>query len=632
MTASALPGASPGHRPEIDGLRALAIAPVVLHHAAPDLLPGGFAGVDVFFVISGFLITGIIAGELAAGRFSLWRFWERRLRRIVPALAAMLGVTALAGWAILTPEDFAQFAKALVAASVFASNIHFARGTGYFDGAEGSLPLLHTWTLGVEEQFYLLFPLMLLAAWRWRPGAMLPLVMVTGLASFALALWLAPREPLAAFYLLPTRMWELMLGAACALLPRRPRADGRLAAAGVGLIIAGFILIDPEGLAPGPLFLLPTIGTALVLLFASCETPAGRMLALAPLAWLGLISFGLYLWHQPVLAFVQYLYFGPLPPLALVTAVAAAVGLAFLSYRWIEQPVRTRQWLARPALLAATCLAVLAAPLAAGALGFTRQLLPQSAAEAQRLGGLRPKGALDTEVITQSGPIGFVLYGDSHAGQYYPAATGRFGSGALLTENGCLSADGVSNWQSGSAKGEACNALPDRLVELVQERGITTVIWAQRWDRELYDTDTDTAIGRSTDRAAPALLAAVTRTIDRLPRGTRVILVGSSPTAWAAGPLMQHGWLRCQAFRNATCPESYPASLAEGREANPHLRQLAARDPRVTYIDAAAPLCRAGRCLLIQDGKLNYWDGSHMTRAAAGRVMAQIDPALITQQ
>ena len=629
MTQPALPGAQPGHRPEIDGLRALAIVPVVLHHAAPTVLPGGFAGVDVFFVISGYLITGIIAGELAAGRFSLRHFWERRLRRIVPALAAMLLAAMVAGWAILIPEDFARFAKALLASSVFGSNLHFARGTGYFDNDAGALPLLHTWTLGVEEQFYLLFPLLVLGVWRWRRDALLPVAMLLGLGSFALALWLAPRWPLAAFYLLPTRMWELMLGAGCALLPSRPRADGRLAAAGIGLILAGFALIDPYTPAPGPLFLLPTIGTALVLVFANGQTGTGRWLAVRPLTWLGLISFGLYLWHQPVLAFAHYVHFGPLPPLALAGAVAVSVGLGSLSYRWIEQPVRTRRWVARPALLVGVCSVLLAAPLAVGAAGYTRQLLPHSAAEAQQLAGLKPKGALYPKVVPPGGAIGFVLFGDSHAGQYFQAATGRFGAGALLSENGCLSADGVSNWEAGTAKGDTCHATPDALIALVQERRIKTVIWAQRWDRELYDTASGAALGRSSDKAAPALLAAITRTIGRLPPGTRVILIGNSPTAWAVGPHMQDGWLRCRAYRNIACPHSYPATLAEGRMVNALLSHFAARDPRVTYIDAAAPLCRAGRCLLIQDGKLNYWDGSHLTRDAAGRVMAQIDPAAI---
>jgi len=242
---------------------------------------------------------------------------------------------------------------------------------------------------------------------------------------------------------------------------------------------------------------------------------------------------------------------------------------------------------------------------------------------------MRPSGSLDTQVIPDSGTLGFVLYGDSHAGQYFPAATARFGPGALVSENGCLSADGVMNWDFRSAKGRICKALPDTLVELVQARKIPTVIWAQRWDRELYDSASGKPLGRSTDASLPAMLAAISRTIARLPVGTRVIIIGNSPTAWAAGEQMQGGWLRCRAYRNVTCADSYPAARAEGREVTAKLRAFAARDPRLTFIDAAAPLCDGTRCWLIQNGRLNYWDGSHMTPTAAARVIAQIDPAPI---
>jgi peptidoglycan/LPS O-acetylase OafA/YrhL len=629
MTGAPALGGRAGHRPAIDGLRALAIAPVVLHHAAPALLPGGFAGVDVFFVISGYLITGIIAGELAEGRFGLWRFWERRVRRIVPALAAMLAVTALAGWAILVPEDFLPFAKALVASALFASNIHFARGTGYFDSGEGAVPLLHTWTLGVEEQFYLVFPLMMLGLWRWRRGALLPAVALVGAASLALALWLAPREPLAAFYLLPTRMWELMLGATAALLPRPARADGRLAAAGVVLILAGLAVIDPETPAPGLAFLLPTFGTALVLRHAGEATWTGRALAAAPLAGLGLISFGLYLWHQPVLALAQYRHFGPLPAGMIVAAVALSVALAALSFVLIEEPVRRRRRLANPALLVAASTAALALPLAAGAAGYARLLLPHAAAEAERRGGLMPEGAAIERAIPPGETLPFVLYGDSHAAQYFAEASARFGPGALLTENGCLSADGIVNYLPDSAKGAICKVMADRLIELLRERRVGTVLWAQRWDRQLYDARSGAALGESGDADGAVLLAGLARTLDRLPAGTRVILLGNAPTAWAAGPLLQKGWLRCRAWRNTACPANYPAALAEGRAVNGLLRGFAARDPRVTYVDAAAPLCPGGRCQVLDRGRLLYWDGSHMTRPAAARVMAQIPPAML---
>jgi len=630
MTAPVPPGSPEGgHRPEIDGLRALAIAPVVLHHAAPSLLPGGFAGVDIFFVISGYLITAIVMRELAEGRFTLLAFWQRRVRRIVPALAAMLVATLAAAWAILTPEDFARFAKALVAASVFASNIHFAGGTGYFDGVEGALPLLHTWTLGVEEQFYLIFPLLVLAAWRWRRTAVLPLIAAAGLASVALALWMAPRMPLAAFYLLPTRMWELMLGALCAALPRAPRANGLLAAGGIVLIGAGFAVIGPATPAPGPVFLLPTLGTALVLLFASGETRTGRALASPPLAGLGLISFGLYLWHQPVLALAGYVHFGPLPPLALIAAVALSLALAAASWRWIEQPVRQRRMLARPAILAGVCAAALAVPLAAGALGYARVLLPASAAEAQRLGALRPEGAEDTVVVPASGTPAFLLYGDSHAGQYFAAAEARLGNGALLSEVGCLAADGITNWNPRTAKGRTCTAQARKLVELVRERRISTLIWAQRWDRDLLDAESGAALGACSASGEAALRAGLLRTIDRLPPGTRVILMGNAPTSAAGGAAVAQGWLRCRAWRNAACPQGYPASLAEGRKVSAMLRALAASDPRITYVDAAAPLCPGGRCLLMQEGRLNHWDANHLTPHAAARVIAGIPRAPI---
>ena len=610
------------YRPEIDGLRALAVGGVVAHHTGLGAVPGGFTGVDVFFVISGYLITGIIAAEMAAGKFSQWRFLERRVRRIVPALAAMLAVTAIAAWAILTPEDFRPFAQSLTAAALFASNLLFARETGYFDSVEGMMPLLHTWTLGVEEQFYLIFPLVLIACLRWRRQAMLPVVAVLGAASFVLALVLAEHWPQGAFYLLPTRFWEFALGAGCALLPARPRARGWLALAGLGLIVAGFGLIRPETPAPGTMFLLPTLGTALVILFAAPENGAGRLLAWRPFAWLGLVSFGTYLWHQPLLVLAHYVWFGELGLIAVLALVAGSVALGAASYTLIEQPVRQKRLLASRGSLLLVCAAALALPAAAGVAGHLRLLLPASGAEAARLDALRPPLEVSTKIGSEAGAVPYVLFGDSHAGQYRVALAARFGAGVLLNHPSCLAAPGVSNKLPDAGDFQTCRASPERLVTLARQHGVRTIIWAQMWEREIYADGSSTPLAFA--ERAHLLEEGMRAVADRLPAGTRIIIMGNVPTAGVAAPQVDRGWLRCRAYRNVACPASYPADKAQGIAINTRLRALAARDPRFIYVDTAAPLCRGGQCLIIQEGTLNYWDPHHLTLSGARRVVATV--------
>jgi peptidoglycan/LPS O-acetylase OafA/YrhL len=625
------------YRPEIDGLRAIAVGGVVAHHAGLAGLPGGFTGVDVFFVISGYLITGIIAGEMAAGRFSQLRFLERRIRRIVPALAVMLAVTAVAAWTLLTPADFRPFAQSLTASAVFGSNLLFARGSDYFDSEAGMQPLLHTWTLGVEEQFYLLFPLLLMACRRWRPQAMLPVVVVLGLASFMLALLMAGRWPLLAFYLLPTRMWEFALGAACALLPAGrlahlsalPRVRGLLALIGLGLVISGFVLIRPETPAPGAMFLLPTLGTAMVILFAGPSDPAGRLLGLRPFVWLGLVSFGTYLWHQPVLTLGRYVWFGGLPPGATVALVAASIALGAASYHWLEQPVRQRRLLAERKALLLVCAGSLAVSALAGVAGHLRALMPASTAEAMRFGGLQPPLPPSFVSVTPTEPPRYILYGDSHAIQYHHALTARFGESLLLTLPSCLAALEISNQLPGHPEGDACRAMPERLVALTNERRVRTIIWAQIWERTVFEGGSETPIAHGSKAAARALTAGLARLADRLPAGTRIILIGNSPAAWPAAPSMYDGWLRCRAFRNVDCPTSYPASKAQGIAINAALRALANRDTRFVFIDTHAALCPQRRCTVVEGGKLNYWDAHHLTRRGADRVVATIPAGLL---
>ena len=293
------------HRREIEGLRALAVIPVVLFHARLPGFGGGFAGVDVFFVISGYLISATIIEQIAMGRFSLLAFYERRARRILPALLAVLGISTVLAWALMIPEDFRKFAQGLGSSGAFASNLLFAQKTGYFDDDEGFRPLLHTWSLSVEEQFYILFPALVIVLWRFGRARMPGVLAGLGVVSLALCLALEPSRQEWAFYLLPTRAWELLAGAICAALPSPIRQWPGLALLGLGLILSGFMLAD-AATAPDWRLILPVGGAALVVRHASPAGLAGRVLAFAPLVAIGGASYGIYIWHNPLLAFLGY--------------------------------------------------------------------------------------------------------------------------------------------------------------------------------------------------------------------------------------------------------------------------------------------------------------------------------------
>lgn len=350
------------HREEIDGLRAVAVLPVILFHARLPGFSGGFVGVDVFFVISGFLITGLILEEQARGDFSLLRFYERRARRILPALYFVLAVSMPFAALLMWPDELRNFGQYLVSVILFVSNIRLWLTTDYFSPDADLNPLLHTWSLGVEEQFYMLFPLALMVAWRWAgraavTGGILAMVAV----SFALAVAGWHRQPEAAFYLLPTRAWELGLGAGLAAwLQFRPPALGRGTAeagglAGLAMIAAAIVAFDAATPFPTWPALLPTVGAALVLLCAAPGTLAGRLLCLRPVVFIGLISYSAYLWHQPVFAFARLAHpamIGP-SPAAMAGLAALALVLATLSWRFVERPFRDRRRIAPRGILAA---------------------------------------------------------------------------------------------------------------------------------------------------------------------------------------------------------------------------------------------------------------------------------------
>lgn len=335
------------YRPDIDGLRAIAVLSVVLHHLNADILPGGFVGVDVFFVISGFLITSQIYQEICQRSFSLSQFYKRRINRIVPALFIVIAATILAGFVLLSPADLVLLAKSAVASMFGFSNVFFWREYGnYFSGNSAEAPLLHSWSLGVEEQFYFIWPLLLAFLVSWFHRRILRVVVVLLLAAVAVSEAGTVIAMSASYYLLPTRFFELLMGGSLALIsaryfPKTQMLAGVMFVTGMALILGSLAWIDKASSFPGITALCPCLGGALLIWSGQNLCPLHRALTNRPIVFVGLVSYSLYLWHWPLIAFLNYLDV----QIDLVTGfsvIAGAIILAWLSWRFVETPFRQR--------------------------------------------------------------------------------------------------------------------------------------------------------------------------------------------------------------------------------------------------------------------------------------------------
>ena len=336
------------YRAEIDGLRALAVLPVILFHAGFEWFSGGFVGVDVFFVISGYLITTIIISEMAEGKFSIVNFYERRARRILPALFFVMAACLPFAWLWLTPNDLKDFGKSLVAVSTFSSNILFWKESGYFGAAAELKPLLHTWSLAVEEQYYILFPIFLMFTWRLGIKWVFILLSVVFFISLGIAQWGAYNKPTASFFLLPTRGWELLIGVFAAFYLKYNThlkshiSNQVLSLLGFVMIIYSIVEFDKTTPFPSLYALIPTIGTGLLILCAVPKTLVYKLLSLKFIVGIGLISYSAYLWHQPLLAFARHRSFGDIPELILITLCVISLVMGWFSWRFVEKPFRSK--------------------------------------------------------------------------------------------------------------------------------------------------------------------------------------------------------------------------------------------------------------------------------------------------
>lgn len=626
------------YRPEIDGLRAVAVISVILYHIERTWLPGGYVGVDIFFVISGFLITSIIWRELAHGTFSIGDFYLRRIRRIIPVMLVVVSATLVAGMLLLLPDALERLSLSAIYSVVSAANIYFWRhlDDGYFAEASDQEPLLHLWSLGVEEQFYLVWPVLLLllaASGGRRRGGALAGAAVIAIASFAFAEWTNEADPKLAYFMLPTRAGELMVGALLALSIERGKATwlrSPFVAEGIGLaglsaIAGSLVLLDDLSPFPGINALYPCAGAALIILAGSESRVLRYALANRIAVGVGLISYSLYLWHWPILAFLRY-FFGSISSAQAVAAGAAMLSLSFLSYRYVELPARRVGWSGRRQALLLFVIPGLIVSLAAAYVVRTDGLKSriESSAGFKRLeddtapafefeyncqvsshdpGILTDPRCLIGSPSPRAGAPRVLLWGDSHAAHHVGLldVIGRHGGFRIrnASHSSCPPVFGGS-FSYGRYKA-GCAKFQPFIRQHILAGTFDVVVLGAAWSS--YER---------LDGFQEALVA----TIEEIRRsGVRVVLLGRVPVQSSYHRHCDRRWVRIGRSR---CSEQAVPNTSI--RINDLLASIAAEDPGVAYLEVGSAICGPESCPAYLDGVPIYFDKSHLSMRGSMRI------------
>ncbi|WEZ83167.1 acyltransferase family protein [Rhizobium sp. 32-5/1] len=660
------------YRREIDGLRALAVVPVILFHAGIDVFSGGFVGVDIFFVISGYLITSIIIGEQEKGRFSILKFYERRARRIMPVLFFVLLCCLPFAWAWMLPMQMKDFGHSIIAVCLFVSNFLFWKETGYFAAAAEEQPLLHTWSLAVEEQYYLVFPLFVMFCWRFGRKTLVAIIAIVAILSLLLADYGSVHFASANFYLPTTRAWELLAGSLTAFIlsGRTQKPNEILSLTGLALIL--FSIVAYDELTPFPSFyaLPPVIGTALIILFAAQGTLVARILSTAPMVGIGLISYSAYLWHQPLFAFARIRSLTEPSTALFLTLSVTSLVLAYFSWRFVETPFRT----GRITMLSSAPRVLTATAIGTGlfiAIGFVGSRdnglqfrLPQTARTvlAEKANHdpamdtcLFDKGESNIEhpvracLTAHSTSSKTILIGDSHAGAIAGEALREFDKAKVdlyaMSHSACL---GFSGFYVSDPKYRLrCNSFFSGIENYIRDSGVDTVIMLDRWSlyidgggfdngeggvealtpiyADLLENESEAA-GRFDDARKARVLERYLQDIKKyLDGGTKVVLVYPIPEAgWNVPDLVAKA-----AMAGETDPIfSTSAELYRKRNATVLAAFDALSHPNLYRVKPAEFFCGTivkDRCLNNQGyEKIYYIDSNHPSNAGAALVVPAI--------
>lgn len=641
------------YRSEIDGLRALAIVPVVLFHARIPGVEGGYVGVDVFFVISGFLITNLILADISRQQFSYLDFWERRTRRLFPPIIVVTAATFAVGSYFLMPTDLKYVGQSAVAVATFTSNILFWLKSDYFAAPAESVPLLHLWSLAVEEQFYLLFPAALLLVSRWGARGRTALIALTGILSFYLSVRWSYSDAASAYYLLPSRAWELMLGSSLASFSQRhhspswkPLVADATIIVGSALVLFAIINYEKSTPFPGIAALLPCAGTALLLWVGA--PPGSRLAGLFKndlAVFFGRLSYSLYLWHWPVLVLWKTWRRQPLELLPIherVALILVCVALAWLSYKFIEAPIRERRICSSRRSLFTTVMAcmLLISIVGVGAhltSGFPDRL-PEAVlkvvegaddwtAEQFACGDLEPDVKPCRIGVVDADPT-FLVWGDSHAQALFEvihnAARKEGLAGYHGSRGACPPIPGYQPLRTGFFA--ACPAFNRMMLEEIDQRRPQLVILVGRWsgyglasDGLRLDSSTDQLVSGQSREELAILLA---DNVNRLrARGSKIALVDEPPYPNQLNP----GELGIAVWRQKYSLEKVGITLDEYLTRNQFWTDLRQKAPflNTLQIKQSDALCSDNWCPAAINGQLVYRDGNHLSNYGA----RELEPA-----
>lgn len=657
------------YRPDVDGLRAVAVLPVLFFHVGVPGTAGGYVGVDVFFVISGFLITSILHQEMGRGGFSIARFYERRIRRLWPALVVVVAVSTIAAYRLLLPTALKDFGQSLVAVTFFASNILFYGEAGYFDGPAELKPLLHTWSLAVEEQFYLFFPPFLFVIHRYARRILVPALGISFILSLALSIAFLPTHQSAVFYLLPFRAWEMLVGSllAVGVVPAFRHAvlahvSGLL---GLAMILGSVVAYSATTPFPGLAAALPVLGSALIIHAGATEGGwAARLLGTAPLVFIGKISYSLYLWHWPLIVFARHLVpDGELGALHATGLIVVSLAAGAASWRFVEEPFRDSKRFTARAMFVGAAVASLAWLGVGAALHVTRGVPGRFDEATLRLATAMEDFLPEPEMCREwPGPGGvaeglcligapdateptYFLWGDSHAGILVhgadAAATESGRAGLYSNLAGCPPLVGFAKDESvADAVDDArCAELNAQIVRVLEEvPSIERVVLVSRWSYyangggigadaentvEIWPVDGER--GGSPAAVFESGLDQTLRTLTAM--GKRVFVLRQIPEieGYEASALATARMLR-GSDADAEIATRSRIDLARVSVRQSSFDRVLARfedEPGVTVLDPHDHFCDASACFAIRDGTPLYYDNNHVTTTTS-RALAPV--------